>query len=1148
MARPGGERCRRSATHARGAHGTAKSARAHGHVQGHAQGQGQGQGTALLSPEWATPQYVLDLQRTAGNAAVQRWFGKKKEDKEGRTPFTAPDESKLKLYELAKGDIQKLVEKKERLVKEGMDPEMAEFQVYTHAPENLKQYLPLNTAFDRVKREVDRARAEFKGGKEGEIAFLMNERARKYGFTVGSGVAPDLKPKDVGKELAEKKADQRAFEKKATEVLFIKRRKAKNALEEAKKSNDADAIKTAQDEVAKLEGAEAVDAEILQLKLSLLAVIQERIGDAEAKYFLGQGPPPSVGKLWDKKKKIAEEVKNDFLMKPSDHLLRAQDASKVLKVVGMGAKPLAKQIVGVGETLGAGGAGSPFAQIVTGAGSALKGLTAAFNGIVKVISKAQDMKGGRYDKDTGKEIAEEVLNTTAKLAKSASKTVDAFTGPMGLLAGAAGAVEAVPALGIVANVLTMAASAVALVAPANRLATMWKAIQATTDIVLQSALTRTELENMLMVTTEGVTISAQMVMLVANITELATAGGMGIPAAVKLAARSAIYAKKVLDFKLKDAQAAATEKARKEGVQQKEGSGQKLIETDVAYAVDTIILKAKKKPPDPNAVKVLESYGMENIEVMRFPFDVIREKVFDKLDTDEQQQSVKTKAKEAVKDLKEKLGGDEKEGDYETIEEMLAKGPKEKKGALGKITGAIGKLPKKIKDTPKNIKEDLQEKHEKARRVREVKNLAGYRGVTDRGKGSTVKHFLKGEDDILKSEEHVREFIVDTVKDPMQKAALLDQLQTVEQKEKMAKKARVKREMEERQKEKVSDRVVTPWLMQAVERASLEELRDMIRNPGDMGQADLKLVMLEISKRQGTDKPDTFEVKERKGKEPSITEKLEAFTDRLADSKERAKMGQDVKAFGKKLTDAIPSLTQVGQGIQSGGKQLGSTIVNAPSSISKGVKTWLADKEEAKEKKERIEHVMELTGYDAIYHVSWKDDKKTKKAKRAAKKFTEDAGGWDTEESVRAWINVRIEDDGFKRQLFDHLLTDKERQELAGKKEEHDRKMLEGDLPQPQIVQYVQGKSNDELRRMLSNPMAKARLKPADLAFIGRMIQKQALDMGAVSPFMKNWVEGKTVDQLKRVLSSGDERLAQVTARDLEYMKARVYELEGVGA
>lgn len=295
----------------------------------------------------------------------------------------------------------------------------------------------------------------------------------------------------------------------------------------------------------------------------------------------------------------------------------------------------------------------------------------------------------------------------------------------------------------------------------------------------------------------------------------------------------------------------------------------------------------------------------------------------------------------------------------------------------------------------------------------------------------------------------------------------------------------------------------------------------MIRNPGDMGQADLRFIMLEISKRQGTDK--------------------------LADPKERAKMGQDVKAFGAKLTNAIPSLSEVGQGIQSGGQQLGTTIVNAPTTLSQGIKTYLADKAEEKDKKERIKHVMDLTGYDSIYHVSWKDDKKTKKAKRAAKKFTEDAGGWDTEESVRAWINVRIEDDGYKRQLLDHLLTDKEREKYAGQKEEHDRKALEGDLPQPQIVQYVQGKSNDELRRMLSNPMARGRMKPADLAFIGRAIQKQAIEMGTVSPFMKNWVDGKTVDQLKRVLSSGDDRLDQVSARDLEYMKARIYELEGVG-
>jgi hypothetical protein len=69
----------------------------------------------------------------------------------------------------------------------------------------------------------------------------------------------------------------------------------------------------------------------------------------------------------------------------------------------------------------------------------------------------------------------------------------------------------------------------------------------------------------------------------------------------------------------------------------------------------------------------------------------------------------------------------------------------------------------------------------------EVKNIAESGGKSDRGTGSVVKHFLKGEDDLAKSEEHLREIIVDYDGfGPEQKASLVDTLQTVSQKEKIA--------------------------------------------------------------------------------------------------------------------------------------------------------------------------------------------------------------------------------------------------------------------------------------------------------------------------------------------------------------------------
>ncbi|MGH9222714.1 MAG: hypothetical protein ACRD2W_02680 [Acidimicrobiales bacterium] len=108
----------------------------------------------------------------------------------------------------------------------------------------------------------------------------------------------------------------------------------------------------------------------------------------------------------------------------------------------------------------------------------------------------------------------------------------------------------------------------------------------------------------------------------------------------------------------------------------REGTGRNLIGTDIAYAVDAIIAKAKETPPDPNAVNVLATYGMLPAEVERFPFEFIRAKVFDKLQTDADQKTLYKSAKTALSDLKNALDfGEDKEGEYQTIEEKL-KNPK----------------------------------------------------------------------------------------------------------------------------------------------------------------------------------------------------------------------------------------------------------------------------------------------------------------------------------------------------------------------------------------------------------------------------------------------------------------------------------------
>lgn len=793
---------------------------------------------------------VLALQAAAGNQAVAAALGpgtvpvqcfanpfKKKAKKP--EPLELTPAEKKGLLDSVKDEVRALVEKKEALVEGGMDPSDAELAVYGDAPAHLKPYLPLMDEFDIVKRKVDRGRNDAGAAMVGKTGKAVEDRAKKLGYTVGSGVGVDIKAKDVTKQLKEKRAERRAFEKKAYEKLVLKREQARSRKETAEAGGDRDAVVKAEAELTKLNESDALDREISALEVELGGTILKKIGQAETKFYAEHGTPANKAEKWEIARLAREEALDDLMHNRIEPL---ETAGKVVGGIGMAAKPLSKGVIKAGEKLQVGG---PFEQIATGAGAALKGVCGAFSGVVKIVGKAQDLQGGRYDKDTKIELASAVLGSTAKLAKSASKAVDAFTGPMGLLASSAPAFEAVPGLGIVANVLSMAASALTMVPPAQRVAALLSAIASSSDGVLVTALGRTSLENGLQVSTEAVVIAANIVMLAANIAELASAGGLGVPAAVKALARGAIVAKKVADAVTYDLMASKTQKARQAGVAQDEGSGKKLIGTDVTYAVDTIIVKAKGRPADPEALKVLESYGLTRAEIARYDFDELHEKLMDKLDTDDDQKTHATQAKEKVTDLKDKiLGDDDKEEEWRSLEDEIHD-PKKEKGIADKLK----KIPKAITGLPGKITGELSEKDEKATRVRMVKNMVGYRGDRDRGRWSAFKHFMKGGDSIRESEERLREYIVARIDSP-QKEVLLAGLLTNKETAKTAKKGKAKREAEGRAKEPLTDRVVTSWLPDLVSQLSVARLWQLLEDPKvQLTRADQRYVYWTLEQR-----------------------------------------------------------------------------------------------------------------------------------------------------------------------------------------------------------------------------------------------------------------------------------------------------------
>jgi len=830
---------------------------------------------------------VLTAQRTIGNAAiasvgpaaalsVQRGIFDR--FKKPKAPLKTHEKASAEEMSSAEGAnemmrvqrrVQSFLDQRDALVKNGMSVEKANDEVFSKAPQDIKRWLPLHSAWDVTKREIDKVRNEEGGQKVGQVSAGLREHAKEYGYKPGLGSPLEAKPKDIAKRIQEDKLFLRQMQRRAERLLAGDIAMAETALETAKEAKDLGAVRTAQQQLDRLRGPAALQGKLDEMALEAGAAIKDLTNEKiKAKKKALGVDTLSEAELWRLEEKAATEVRASLIGGLNEHLATAGKVTGIVgtvapKVIKKGSKPIGKKLDPTQQGVFKGAMGS--------VGQGIKAIAGIFSKAVKLAGTVADRDSDKLDKDANSEIAAQSLAIVKQAATSTRgilKAVQHFSDALGKDPGIA---AAIPGMTIAAGVVGFVGNVVEIQPPWER----WvntvgaeAAMSKSGNEVVAGALKRSVFENKLQVYTEVVGMVANGIRIGASIAEIATAGGLGIPRAIILGTTAMEGAKKVTDFVRLDMMKGATQEARKEGALQVEGSGQKLIKTDITYAVDTIILAAKKAlerkangksdAGDDKLIELLASYGVAPNEAGRLSMGEIHERMLDKLGQDDDQETLKMKAKAGFADAKAKLaelaGGDKDKG-YKDLDTYAKEQEEEAEREANMTTGdeikaglkKAGGYAMKIITAPKKITklgEMAAEKKEKVRRLQEIKNLTNYKDRSDRGRGFRAGAFLANiEDQVAK----LARWIVAT--QPPEKAALyLKELNTLDEQNKITKKVGEKAAAELRSKESVTDRVITPGLVERSESMSFSDVREMLANP-NLTKADRNFLRVLLAKK-----------------------------------------------------------------------------------------------------------------------------------------------------------------------------------------------------------------------------------------------------------------------------------------------------------
>lgn len=217
------------------------------------------------------------------------------------------------------------------------------------------------------------------------------------------------------------------------------------------------------------------------------------------------------------------------------------------------------------------------------------------------------------------------------------------------------------------------------------------------------------------------------------------------------------------------------------------------------------------------------------------------------------------KAKAGFEDAKKKLaelaGGDKDKGGDQDLDAYAREQEAEAEREANMTTGdkvkaglkTAGGYALKVVTAPAKITKlgDMaKEKAEKVRRLQKIKNELKYKDRSDRGQGFRIKEFGA---DIDASVAKLAKWIKAT-QPPVVAKKYLDELNTLDEQKKIAKKVTEKQAEQERAQGKVTDRVVSPALVDKADSMSREDLAKLLGNPSTT-KADREYVKYLLSKR-----------------------------------------------------------------------------------------------------------------------------------------------------------------------------------------------------------------------------------------------------------------------------------------------------------
>ncbi|WP_202387339.1 eCIS core domain-containing protein [Nocardioides flavescens] len=398
------------------------------------------------------------------------------------------------------------------------------------------------------------------------------------------------------------------------------------------------------------------------------------------------------------------------------------------------------------------------ASVVGASGAGLGQLLTMVSDVLKFVQQIGDIRQGTADKGAGVQAARQgvtILTDATKLTKTTLETAQAGVKAFGGLQSVVGqTTTAIPIVGLITAALGAIDSALQLMPILDRHAIGVVSVEealVSRKAPLAASYDRINSRTAQLIEKSAWSLGKNLTNLGLSIGEVASAGGMGVPAAAKTAV-TIVDLLHTVGHKIYDTvmESKASTALTDRNVKHKESASRDVLKFDVGSSVDVIIVAAKKHQL-PYAIMTLEEYGITASEVKSMWLEEIREKVLDHLDTTGDPKTVGQKVTAAKDSVASALGSEKEPVGMEksTLEKI--------KGAPGAVASAIKGLPGKISAKYQSMKDNWAD----AKQLVDAKNKTYTSGRDDRGTKSTLFYALRDKEKNEKSLAKTRVIMAD---------------------------------------------------------------------------------------------------------------------------------------------------------------------------------------------------------------------------------------------------------------------------------------------------------------------------------------------------------------------------------------------------